>query len=396
MSLAIGAYPLVEDSPESDLRDATVQMGRADLNRGDAWFLIGCGSDTPIQSIVSISSSPFTIGRRSDLSLCIPSSTISGSHAEIQVHRGTARLRDLDSRNGTFVNGERIRGEVPLKADDLVQFANICFRMARQSRATTEYTAMFDASDQAMALSRFSELMDDCAVVTHFQPIVSMAGEKVRGYEILGRSRLFGLHSPHQMFSTAAILKMESELSRMLRIEGIKKGMQLPNQPHLFVNTHPLETNNPLDLYRSLEEIRKVNPTQRITLEIHESSALELKAMKNLRVVLESLNMHLAYDDFGAGQARIVELVKIPPDYLKFDMSLIRDIHKTTQQHRQMVGTLVRMALDLGIIPLAEGVESQQDAVVCRELGFDWAQGYYFGKPVAKPSEQFVTEQATD
>ena len=76
-----------------------------------------------------------------------------------------------------------------------------------------------------------------------------------------------------------------------------------------------------------------------------------------------------------------MELSTVQPDYLKFDMSLIRSIHQSTNDHRQLVGTLVRMVRDLGVIALAEGIECKDEADACIELGFELAQGYYFGKP---------------
>ena len=103
--------------------------------------------------------------------------------------------------------------------------------------------------------------------------------------------------------------------------------------------------------------------------------------MRKLREALDGLSIQLAYDDFGAGQARLVDLIEVPPDYLKFDICLVRDIHKAGEPRRQMLETLVRMAHDLGVAVLAEGVECQAEGDVCSQLGFDFAQGYHYGKP---------------
>lgn len=92
--------------------------------------------------------------------------------------------------------------------------------------------------------------------------------------------------------------------------------------------------------------------------------------------------MSLAFDDFGAGQARLTELVEVHPEYLKFDMSLIRSIDQAPKDKVQMVRSLVHMAADLGIIPLAEGVETQGERDACVDIGFQLGQGYLFGKPV--------------
>ena len=102
-----------------------------------------------------------------------------------------------------------------------------------------------DACDRAMALVQFDKLMAEHAVTPFFQPIVSMATREIVGYEVLARSRLFGLEMPKEMFHVAAELNLEVELSVMLRWEGVLAGQGLPESRHLFLNTHPRELSEP-------------------------------------------------------------------------------------------------------------------------------------------------------
>jgi EAL domain-containing protein (putative c-di-GMP-specific phosphodiesterase class I) len=207
-----------------------------------------------------------------------------------------------------------------------------------------------------------------------------MATRGIVAYEILGRSPLFGLETPKDMFRVAAQLNLEKELSTMLRWEGIQASQALPESPHLFVNTHPRELAEP-GLLDSLRAVRESFPDLRLTLEIHESSVTNSGRMSELCAVLSELKIRLAYDDFGAGQARLNELAEFPPDYLKFDMSLIRGINSASLQRQQLLSTLVQMVRDLGIISLAEGVETQEEHETCLAMGFDLAQGFLYGKP---------------
>jgi EAL domain-containing protein (putative c-di-GMP-specific phosphodiesterase class I) len=91
--------------------------------------------------------------------------------------------------------------------------------------------------------------------------------------------------------------------------------------------------------------------------------------------------MKLAYDDFGAGQARLNELVEARPHYVKFDRKLISALDKADADRRQMVASLVSMCRQLGIVTLAEGVETAAEAEACTAIGFELMQGYYFGRP---------------
>jgi EAL domain-containing protein (putative c-di-GMP-specific phosphodiesterase class I) len=146
------------------------------------------------------------------------------------------------------------------------------------------------------------------------------------------------------------------------------------------MNTHPAEIRQP-GLLESMQLLPTAAPSQQLTLESHEAAVTDTAEMKRLSEGLKALNVRLAFDDFGAGQARINELTAVHPDYLKFDMSLIHNIHRATSEHQQMVAHLVKMIRNLGILALAEGVELEEEAAICIELGFDMAQGYYFGRP---------------
>jgi EAL domain-containing protein (putative c-di-GMP-specific phosphodiesterase class I) len=143
-------------------------------------------------------------------------------------------------------------------------------------------------------------------------------------------------------------------------------------------------------LILSLREIRHARPQQPLTLEVHEAAAADLCTMKMLRLVLDDLNMKLAYDDFGAGQARLAELVEARPDYVKFDRQLISGLDTTATGRLQMVESLVKMCRQLGIVTLGEGVETAAEAEACRKIGFELMQGFYFGRP-GEPRAEPIT-----
>jgi EAL domain-containing protein (putative c-di-GMP-specific phosphodiesterase class I) len=130
-----------------------------------------------------------------------------------------------------------------------------------------------------------------------------------------------------------------------------------------------------------MKTLRDVGLKRPLTLEIHEAAASDPAAMKLLRDALQEIDVYLAFDDFGAGQARLTELCEVQPRYVKFDMNLIRGLHKAPQSRQQMVATLVRMTRDLGILTLAEGIEYREEADACIAMGFELAQGYFFGRP---------------
>jgi EAL domain-containing protein (putative c-di-GMP-specific phosphodiesterase class I) len=350
------------------------------ITANTVWFLVGPFDSTENPRHLPIYTVPFLIGRREDLALPLACRTVSSLHAEITESGGRLVLRDLGSTNGTYVNGRRIGDPVTLNEDDLVQFANMAFRVRQQAGHHNTQTIHENVYDRAMALVQFDKLMTERAVTPFFQPIVTLPSKEIFAYEVLARSRLFGLETPKEMFHAAAQMNLEIELSVMLRWEGVEAARALPGPAHLFVNTHPRELAKP-GLIDSLQTLRDNHPDQQLTLEIHEAAATDTGQMVEIRSALSELQMGLAYDDFGAGQSRLNELVEAKPDYLKFDMSLIRGIDTASAERQQVLASLVQMVRNLGIAALAEGVETQGESTTCEQMGMDLGQGYFYGRP---------------
>jgi EAL domain-containing protein (putative c-di-GMP-specific phosphodiesterase class I) len=344
------------------------------------WFLVGPFDSGETLRHLPIYTVPFRIGRRQDLALTLCCNTVSNLHAEITEANQSLVLSDLGSTNGTYVNGRRITAPVTLHEDDLVQFANMAFRVRQQAAGDDPNTVQENVCDRALALVQFDKLMADHAVTPFFQPIVTLPTKEVIGHEVLARSRLFGLETPKDMFRVAEELSLEVELSVMLRWEGVLASRVQAGLPHLFLNTHPRELAQ-AGLVASLEKLRGTHPDQPLTLEIHESAVADIGRMAEIRPALRDLNIGLAYDDFGVGQSRLNEMSQSPPDYVKFDISLIREIHAASPQRQEVVATLVQMVHKLGILSVAEGIETEAESKTCVAMGFDLGQGFFYGRP---------------
>jgi len=351
----------------------------------------GLTPNAPVQRIL-VSVQPFTIGRDFENSLCLANPTISRRHAELMLVGADLLVRDLGSRNGTYLNGRQVQSFERLQAGDMVQFGAAVFTVHPGGARTTPallaeqcMTAVeFDMSEYALANLEFDRLLTDPAVVPHFQPIVRLDSAVCVGYEVLARSRLVGLETPKAMFRVAAERNLEAELSSAIRRESLFIAKHMGLDAELYVNTHPAELHR-LGLVDSLRRLRADYPDMGIVLEIHESAVTSSQSLADLRSQLKDLGMRLAYDDFGAGQSRLMELADVPPDVLKFDMRLIHGLSCASEERQNMIRSLVQIVRDLGVVPLAEGIETGDEAVVCRALGFELAQGYYFGRPAAAP-----------
>ncbi len=358
-------------------------------NKKSRWYL---EKVTRMQTTwaVPIDPIPFTIGRDSDCDLTLRSKWVSRHHARIHLSGEILWIHDLGSTNGTLLNQKQIKEAELLEIGDHLHFGDHQFVVqgADDVKAViTDETMAFDSMDNrhhAYAQeSMLEKIMTNRIVVPHFQPIVAYPEGRVMGYEILGRIKKNGLpESPVELFSIASNMGRAAQLSAIFREEGMRLGEILDDNIALFINTHPIEIFEMEALVKSLREIRQMAASRPIVLEINETAVTKAEQMKRLRALLTELNLELAYDDFGVGQTRLVELAKLPPNYLKFDMSIIRDIHIAPKRLHHIILTFMKAAEELGIKTLAEGIECLEEEKVCQKLGFGYSQGYYYGRPM--------------
>ncbi len=128
-------------------------------------------------------------------------------------------------------------------------------------------------------------------------------------------------------------------------------------------------------------------PAKNLELEITENSLVNQKAANNNLHHIKKLGVKLAVDDFGTGYSSLSYLKLFNVDTLKIDRSFIRDI-LTDKNDALIVSAVIALCGHLGIDPVAEGVETQEQADMLQELGCNTVQGYLFSR--ALPSEQLL------
>ena len=363
--------------------------------KASKWYLESRLDDRGRVRRTAVRPVPFRVGRQIDSDLFLNSGHGSQRHAELFERDGELWLRDLDSTNGTSVNGRRLTSARRVADGDIVHFADCELRVIEMppdsSQRTTQVFTLIERQRleaQVRAPGAFREMLRNKALRTDFQPVVRLSNREIRGYELLGRAELAGAAaSPQELFYIAEKLGDEIELSEAFRTVGLGLAGRLARaesaDPVLFMNTHPAELADPAALLDSVRGLRRKHPTAALVLEIHEAAVAELASLRTLRAGLAELGIDIAFDDFGTGQARLLELTEVSPKYLKFDAAWVDNLHLASAKRREMVTSLLRMVADLGITPIAECVESREEAEACHQLGFELAQGHYLGHPVS-------------
>ncbi len=353
----------------------------------ESWFLEGYldGGDRLWRT--PLGANPFIVGRGPGSDLVLPADGVSFHHAEFQLRRdGGLWVVDQGSRNGTFVNGRRLKTEERLEEGDLLRFADQEFRLGRKrvvspfGRQTVSLSAE-DFEPRLLGQGRaLEEMIEDRQVLALFQPLVSLRDEEILGYEHLGRGRFQGeITSPAKLFPIAEALGLEGRLNRLLREVSFEEAAALPPGRRLFINTHPKELEDVGTLVDSLETVLQSWPELDLVVEIHETAVPDLAVFRRLRQELGVRGIDIAFDDFGTGQARLVELADATPRYLKFDIVWLSE--GAGARRGALLRSLLGLAKDLGIETILEGVETPDQARQAGELGFDYAQGFHYGRP---------------
>jgi EAL domain-containing protein (putative c-di-GMP-specific phosphodiesterase class I) len=359
---------------------------------GGVWYLETLEEAGRLRRI-AIHTLPFRVGRRQGLELILPADSVSKSHAEFYDSGSGLALRDLGSKNGTFVNRTSI-DESPVRVGDILHFADFEFRLGRSSmgetapvlsgleRPTTVVPKRRGLPHRfAEGTRELRELLEKGMVTMVFQPIVHLPLSTKAAYEALGRGRHPRLpESPLELFRIAESIGAEAELSRLFRRRAVEIAREVERLPTIFLNTHPIELERP-GLLESLEELRELAPRLDLALEIHESVLTRPAQIAELRALLLERNIALAYDDFGAGQNRLLELAEAPPHYLKFDRRFISSLDQAPVSKRRILHSLLSLARDFSVKSVAEGIETPAESQACADIGFTFAQGFHLGRP---------------
>ncbi|WP_018868025.1 MULTISPECIES: bifunctional diguanylate cyclase/phosphodiesterase [unclassified Thioalkalivibrio] len=297
-------------------------------------------------------------------------------------------------------------GDGPTRAEDLMREADMAMYRAKSlGKARCEFC---DPGMQSQALESLHletdlrESVERNAFVVHYQPIMSLADNRITGFEALVRWERDGeLLSPDRFISIAE----DAGLIHLIDMQVLYAAchqLQLWNAqrsgPPLTISTNL--SARQLTRPELVDEVAMIlqgtdTPPEQLRLEITETATLgNLDELIATLKGLKALGVSLAMDDFGTGYSSLSYLHRLPLDILKIDRAFVAGLDRDEYSQR-LVQTVINMARNLGLEAVAEGVESNTHAATLRALGCARAQGYYYSRPVpaAQASELLVVDR---
>lgn len=271
----------------------------------------------------------------------------------------------------------------PVAPDHLVRSVRRAvrvYRLASLKRTALSMlgTGVGEGSDRAGLEASLQRALE--SLWPAFQPIVAVCDRSLFGYEALLRSDEPSLPNPGAVLDAAERLDQLERIGRTMRARATRP-IPRSSTYHLFLNLHPRDLMDPMLLDPNSSHVKMAD---RIVLEVTERVSLDCIGDVRRRVTeLREAGFRIAVDDLGAGYAGLSSFVQLEPDLVKLDMSLTRGVDSSTTKQR-LVRSMTQVCRDMGLLIVAEGVETVEERNTLAELGCDLLQGYLFGRPDAE------------
>ena len=347
-----------------------------------------------LQSCVRLTDTPARLGG-DEFALLLEDT--SGLEAATEVAERVARsLRMPFALQGqevflTASMGIAISASAREPATELLRNADVAMYTAKQRGK--DRLAVFEPSMHADVVRRMEleadlrRAVDRNEFVLHYQPIVDLAQERMAGAEALIRWRhpQSGLLYPGQFIQLAEDSDLIVAIGRWVLEEACRQACTWPTGPgalHVSVNLSARQLQEPGLVGEVAAALRAsgLDPA-RLVLEITESLVMiETRTVVGRLHDLKRLGVRLAIDDFGTGYSSLSYLQKLPVDILKIDKSFMDGL--AAGAGTALVRGIVELGKAMGLIMVAEGIEHAEQAAALRTFGAQYAQGYYFSRPV--------------
>jgi EAL domain-containing protein (putative c-di-GMP-specific phosphodiesterase class I) len=238
-------------------------------------------------------------------------------------------------------------------------------------------------------LSPLDAILQERALHTYFQPIVSVKKHSVVGLEALSRgpARNGVLGDPVQLFQTAAEEGRADELDALCREQSLQQFAALPQRPAglmLFLNVEAdlLSAGRfSASALQRLAQAQGLRP-QDIALELSAKPAQRTPGLRAVIETLQGFGFTVALEDVSASSADLSLLALLKPNIVKADQGLLHGLDKDPVRQEQLQ-SLFRLGHRLGALCVAEAVESEEQAAFSLEAGADLLQGHLYGRAVA-------------
>lgn len=281
-----------------------------------------------------------------------------------------------------FVTKPFDRSEVLLRVRNLLETRALHVRLQRHRAVLQSQLDRRMAKDRRAAAQRREQfkrirtMLRSPELSMVFQSVCELDGGAVVGVEALARFDCTPYRPPNEWFAEADEVGLGVQLELLAVNRAIVQFGMLDAPCFMALNVSPAAA-----ISEELHQVLSLIPADRVVLEITEHSQIDdyvplQRALEDLR----RLGVRVAVDDAGVGYAGLQHILRLEPDIIKLDLELTHGVHNDPAR-RALALAMVRFAADVGAALIAEGIETQADLDVLRDLGIHWGQGYHLARP---------------
>ena len=267
-----------------------------------------------------------------------------------------------------------------------IERASLALNLAKQEQRSYEFYRNAGDLEKRYErnvewMKRVEEALDDDRIRLFYQPIRSVHHPRACRYEVLVRleDEEGNIHGPGEFLDVIERTRLYPRLTRRVLKKAFEAFRDCDCGFSVNLGINDMNDSETMTLiHQLLEEERR---PERVTFEILESEeAKDYEKLDAFIKTVHDLGAKIAIDDFGSGYSNFNYLLKLDADYFKIDGSIVTYVVEDGKS-KMLVESIVHFARKMGAETVAEYVSDERIARICRELGVDYLQGYYIGRP---------------
>ena len=270
--------------------------------------------------------------------------------------------------------------------EQIITKADMALQISKNDkRSIITYDESLDATEiikqNNLGIALLKDAIANDQITPYFQPIYNVKTKKIEKYESLARiiqndSKVI---APYAFLDIAIKSKLYPSITRSMIRKSFEFFQDKDYDFSINISIHDVLNNGTVNfIIKSLENFEKPH---KVVFEILESDKMgNYEELKKFISTLKSFGCKIAIDDFGSGYSNFSHILELDVDYLKIDASLVKNV-TTDENAKKITKTIIKFASSLDIKTIAEYVEDEASLKLLEQMGVDFVQGYYIGKP---------------
>lgn len=297
-----------------------------------------------------------------------------------KIHNSTLSISHIDcdiSLRISFAYSEKVLENIRYGMDRL-KSTDETFIFANNLAKEEQYRA----GENLQILKMIKSAVDDGRIISYFQPIINNATRMTEKYESLVRliDEEDKVMSPFFFLDVAKKGIHYSEITNFVLENSFKSLKETKKEISINISALDIERESTRKKIFEFLKIYKAEASRVVFELLEDENVKDFKAIKEFISEVKEYGVRIAIDDFGTGYSNFERLIDYQPDILKIDGSLVKNI-ETSKLSLSVVKTVIAFAKEQDMKTVAEYVENENIYNILKNLGVDYSQGYYFGKP---------------